>query len=860
MMRRIKGFNPIQLLIVLVILMMTSILALQGSGVRAKLEELQAATHDNVQWNLAQIEVELLMFLNALVTAQATPEDAVTLDIAKRRFKIFFSHVQSINNDGNLAELNANPSFAESMDAITTALKNATALIDANPAVLRAELGTLSRDMTALRNDARNLAWVGVNSFANKSDAQRADFANLLEGTARTAFLLFIAMLVAIYMMLHQRRLATMRARAARESRSRYISTIDASLDAIIVADADGKILEFNPAAEKTFGYSRARAIGTDMSELIVPERMREAHRAGMKRFRENGESLIVGKGRVELNAIDASGREFPIEISIGTAASASDEAILIYNIRDISQRKKIEGELLDARDSAQAADRAKSRFLAVTSHEMRTPLNGVMGVLDLLSTTKLTRTQRDYLETAVTSGEILQHHIDTVLDITRIEAGAIELKPQRFNIHGLLQEVYQSYAITADKNWNTIELLVEDGLDYIVLDRNRLRQILLNLVGNALKFTEYGLVRIHAWCDTDQNGRRLFKLTVSDTGCGIAPENIDRIFDDFVTLDASYGRKTNGYGLGLSICRRISSAMGGEIAVFSTLKKGTVFTIQLPEANAVDMPHEEKSNEVISQDTYDLDVLIVEDNETNRLIASAMLEQFGCRVTLAVDGEDGLAAAASNSFDLVFMDLSMPKMDGLEAVERIRAESIIDPEVPIVFLTAHAMQEEEERMRAAGVEHVLMKPLRRRNLASLLQKLFGEQADDGTGRNVTKKNTLSKKAHGVDFAFIEEMRDLMDPAEVSAAIENFCGEVTKGISSLEALNKAGDLEGARILAHRICGSSAMFGGLALADALRTVQNLAHSGDKEQIKEMMPEIVMLSEGVVDAFRKEAANS
>ncbi|MGB7431420.1 MAG: response regulator, partial [Ahrensia sp.] len=247
------------------------------------------------------------------------------------------------------------------------------------------------------------------------------------------------------------------------------------------------------------------------------------------------------------------------------------------------------------------------------------------------------------------------------------------------------------------------------------------------------------------------------------------------------------------------------------------------------------------------------------EDNETNRLIASAMLEQFGCRVTLAVDGEDGLKATASGSFDLVFMDLSMPKMDGLEAVERIRADSMIDPEVPIVFLTAHAMQEEEERMRAAGVEHVLMKPLRRRNLASLLEKLFGNQNDD-TGEDEANKQIDANKAHGVDFSFVEEMRDLMDPVEVNAAIENFCGEVTKGINSLEALNKAGDLEGARLLAHRICGSSAMFGGVALADALRTVQNLAHSGDKEQIKQMMPEIVTLSEGVVEAFRQEVASS
>ncbi|MGB7431983.1 MAG: ATP-binding protein, partial [Ahrensia sp.] len=653
-MRRIKGFNPIQLLVVLVILMMTSILALQSSNVQNKLNKLNAASHDNVQWNLAQIEVELLVFLNALVTAQAQPDDAAHLESAKGRFDIFYSRVHSISKGGNFLTLKQHPSFATSMDVITLALDNATVLIDGDEATLRAGLGSLSEAMTALRGDARNLALVGVNIFANQADAQRAEFASLLKGTARTAFLLFIAMLVALYMMLHQRRLASMRARAARESRSRYISTIDASLDAIIVADADGKILEFNPAAEKIFGYSRARAVGADMSELIVPEAMREAHRAGMTRFRDKGERRVVGKGRVELTAIDASGREFPIEISIGTAETASDEPILISNIRDISKRKKIERELLDARDSAQAADQAKSRFLAVTSHEMRTPLNGVMGVLDLLSTTKLTDVQRDYLDTAVTSGEILQHHIDTVLDITRIEAGAIEIKPQRFDIDGLLEEVRQSYTITADKNWNTIELVVDDELDFVTLDRNRLRQILLNLVGNALKFTEYGLVRIRAGYNRSEDGKRILKFTVSDTGCGIAPENIKRIFDDFVTLDASYGRKTNGYGLGLSICRRITSAMNGDISVASTLNKGTTFTIQLPEANAVDMAPEEKNTYVISQETYDLDVLIVEDNETNRLIASAMLEQFGCRVTLAVDGEDGLKATASGSFDLV--------------------------------------------------------------------------------------------------------------------------------------------------------------------------------------------------------------
>ncbi len=818
-----------------------SVLIGLGSRIINELSSLQSAPQDNVQWSLSQLEVEHYAMADAALAASADPDRIAEF---RRRFDIFVSRINILRQSETFAILRKDIRASALIQTVDQQVTRLFPIVDAPGTELAANLPALRAAILDMKPAVRGLSLAGVKLFADASDSRRKSFSELVIWTALAAIGLIVALIASLMVLLWQSRVARQRSEEIEISNLRYRNTINASLDAIIVADAEGVIIDFNPAAERVFGYSRNTAIGQGMQGLIIPAQWRAAHRAGMKRFLDTGVSRVLAAGRVELEAMRATGEEFPVELSLGTTTTTTGPVFIAY-VRDISDRVATQRALTEARDQALAAARAKSQFLAVMSHEMRTPLNGVLAVLDLLDNTDLDARQRAYVDTATASGEILQHHIDDVLDITRIEAKAVQLRAHWFDLVGLLDEVKDVNAPAAMARSVTIAVTTALADRYVFQDRNRLRQVIINLVGNAVKFTERGSIRIEANELIAAGDLRMVEIAVSDTGIGIAPDDIDRIFEDFVTLDPSYQRTAAGYGLGLAITRGIVDAMGGEIRVESTPGLGSRFSVRLPIAASaaprptLPEPVTEPEPAAVRHHANSR-VLLVEDNETNRFVAREMLQRAGCAVTEASDGEEAVAMAEAERFDMIIMDLSMPRVDGLQATQRIRAGSGPNRDTVIVGLTAHALPEEQMRLQQAGMQDCLTKPLRLAKLDAILARHL-VPAEDRPAQPAAGV-APPPLAELVDFAVLAELSELLPENIFHARVDAYLAELPAALAGLSDAAHRGDMSALRRLAHLHAGSSAVFGASRLFDVLKQLQSASEAREAAMIDALVGDL------------------
>ncbi|WP_151718171.1 hybrid sensor histidine kinase/response regulator [Gemmobacter serpentinus] len=489
--------------------------------------------------------------------------------------------------------------------------------------------------------------------------------------------------------------------------------------DSIIFTTPDGRIEWVNAAFSRITGYSFDEAIGRFPSDILDAPETSPRTLATLRNAVRTGTPC-----RVQLQNRTKAGALIWMDINMSPVFAADGRLdVFIALERDVTEARRQQAELAAARQSAEAAMQAKAQFLATMSHEIRTPLNGVIGVAELLSETVLDATQRHYVSLVEESGRALLTIINDVLDLAKLDAGKLTLVQERFSLADLIARSLDLLRPVAQRKGLTLTADLPDGAPDFLGDPGRLRQILLNLIGNAVKFTETGGVTVAL--DLDRDGKQT-AIRISDTGIGIAPERQAAIFDSFAQEDNSIARRFGGTGLGLTISREIARAMGGDITIRSSPGEGSVFTVKLPPTVTAAVAG--GANPGLQAPRTALRVLAAEDNRTNRLIVQRLLEPCTAMLWQAADGEQAFALWSQHRPDLVLMDISMPGMDGLTAARMIRAaEAAADaPHVPIFALTAFSSDEHMATFAAAGMDGALSKPVVRAELYAVLRAFAG--------------------------------------------------------------------------------------------------------------------------------------
>lgn len=806
----------------LVIIGMASVWALTTNA-RDQIDKLAVANSDSTQWSLAQLEVEFLVYQNALIAMSAGRGEAAAV---KRSFDIFYSRARTVMTTPLYRDIVDVPRVQLAMLRLDDMLTSTAEVVDAGDAAISASAVDLLESAAALRGDIRDISLSGVEVFSAQSEQQRASTVQAFVDLQTIAFALMLVALVVVVVLMRMLWGARKRSEEIAITQSRLQAMISTSIDGILVVDAEGRILDYNGAAEQMFGYAREEAIGADMAELIVPDEMREAHRNGMKRYRETGERRVAGAGLLSLKAMRKDRTVFPVELSINVAQSTEGEIFVSY-LRDISERLANQEELVVARDKAVAGEMAKANLLAVMSHEMRTPLNGVLGTLELLADTHLTPDQERFVDVMASSGELLLEHVNNVLDISRIDAGKAQKAVQTFDLPGLVDGVLESLRGQAAARQNSLRFSQLGQLpNFKSGDPSRLRQVLVNLVGNAIKFTEHGEIQVEV--EQLREGDQV-EFRVTDTGIGISEEDIERIFEDFVTLDTSYQREVEGTGLGLGITRRLIDLMDGDIGVESEPGEGSVFwfRIPLPEADA-DTSEPAHCTSAAVGETPRLSVLVVEDNEINRMVVREKLVKQNCSVTEARDGLEGVKAAMDAPFDLIMMDISMPKMDGTAASAKIKQTPGPNQETPIVALTAHALPDDIRRFRDAGMVDVVTKPLSRDRLVAVLNDLMA-------GSLAAPHDTDARS----------ELIETLGDEQAAIVIEKVRSEVAEGLDQLRKIATATDRGAITALAHKLAGSAALVGWEEVRALLKDIELASAQMNAEDLNNKLDQIAAL---------------
>jgi PAS domain S-box-containing protein len=531
-------------------------------------------------------------------------------------------------------------------------------------------------------------------------------------------------------------------ARALRESEERYRTILDNSLDAVVIADREGKITGWNARAWEIFGWTRDEASGRVLSELVLPARIRKTLDEELARAAATDRGAMIHQ-KTELTALHRTGREFPVELTIFTLHFTDGLSFCAF-IRDISARKRIEEEERLAREAAEAASRLKSSFLANVSHEIRTPMTAIIGYTDLLKERFHGDAQAmEDLSTIERSGQHLLGLLNDILDLSKIESGQIEVELLECSIPELLDDVLAVMMVRAVEKNLSLQDLYETAIPQKILsDPTRIRQVLINLVGNAIKFTDAGSVVVSVrFVETGTPVKRL-EIRVRDTGIGIPEEKIGQLFRPFTQIDPSTTRKYGGTGLGLSICYRLAQILGGELGVESKPGFGSLFTFTLgckvpSGVQFVKKPSPQDSRRIITPSPLprlDARILLVEDVPENQKLIRLQLSRAGASVDLAENGVVALEKCAVGSYDLILLDIQMPIMDGFQTLKLLREAEV---DVPVIALTAKAMRGDRERCLAAGFAAYLSKPVTLEDLVvtalSVLEKArSGARTDSG--------------------------------------------------------------------------------------------------------------------------------
>jgi len=598
-----------------------------------------------------------------------------------------------------------------------------------------------------------------------------------------------------------------------------YRDLFENATDIVFTTDLSGHFLAGNKAVQRLLGYTVEEAKSLTWERLVAPYDMWKARK--MYRRHAAGEKRIS----FELDTVTAAGEIKTFEI--GSRPMFRDGRLCGFHgiARDVTSRKEMEKQLETARREAELANESKSTFLANMSHEIRTPINGILGFLSLFAKTGLTPEQKECLVPVEESARHLLKIINDILDLSKIEAGRFSIDNETFNFRDtvksavdLLRPLGESkgLVVTADFDARIPEYAVADG--------TRIGQVVSNLVNNAIKFTEAGYVSVQSRVKASTGSQVTLEVAVTDSGIGIPPDHHRALFEPFRQLDARPDRRYPGTGLGLTISRNLVEAMGGRIRVASVPGRCTEVIFEVPLGVAPDDIGAMRDEQRLGSGGFDgagLKALIVDDNDINRRYLEAVLAQQGIDAAQVASGTLALDACREREFDMVFMDIHMAGMDGVETTRRLRAELPRYREVPVVAVSADVMGHSRTRFTDQGLDHFMAKPVREKDLTELLAGLFPARAGDdrpGAAGDGHDDRKVLDRGHGVELASGEAA---LWRRSVGALKE----QVRETAPRLRAAVEAGDNELGRQLAHRLAGAAAYVAAGELAGRARALQN-----------------------------------
>jgi PAS domain S-box-containing protein len=713
----IKGYR---FLVFLCLCLLTILLALMANKLFAELQDLSVSDGASFKvWHSYQTKSQMAD-LDSTLTEKIANEDFPTSRV-QESLNIVLSKVFVLKSDDSRVYLWDSKERQDLLSPLLHFETFALSIAEKPARVTVYDIKKLKDLLQKARLTIDQIARLDEEATARRSLVLRMKLSRQLTWTGGFA-IAFLVMLTGLLLVMDRMLLSAMKRSDALTTSSRQLeATVAGSMDAIVIADGFSKIIEYNSSAEGVFGWTREEIIGKTMEEIFFLEGLGNTYKNAMNQTLEREISGVYYPTRVELSGTRRNGEKFPVELNM-TFVEHKNDAIFMSYIRDISERKMAEQELIAARDRAESAGKAKSQFLAVMSHEMRTPLAGIVGVMDLLGTTKLTKKQNHYLQMATSSSKILLDHINNSLDITRIDAGELKASFQEFDIADMAKSLVEVLKLLATEKDLELRLQLEKNKKLFFLgDCPKIRQILTNLIGNAIKFTDQGNISLSI-TGIDDTETSIVNFIITDTGLGIATENQEKIFEDFIAITHGDQNQIRSDGMGLPISRKIARLMGGDIKVESEIGKGAKFTLSLPlkrvRKNKI---KGSKPSELSKLKHQNINALVVEDNNINGEVLTDMLEEMGHSVSRASNGLEALDQANIQLFDIIFMDINMPFMGGIETTHIIRANSKLNSKTRIIGLTAHSNDDFGEKAKQAGMDYFFTKPIRLEILTKII-------------------------------------------------------------------------------------------------------------------------------------------